>query len=191
MADDTENVKRPQGPTAYIADLSDFKPDPENLNLHTQRGQAMVTQSQQKWGYARPAFAASDGTVLGGNLSTMEVAADIGLGEGKVFVVETDGKIPIIHRRTDIESGSDEAVLLAAEDNRSSEISITWSAEGLLAKQEDGVDFSGLFYENEFDDLVADIRSPDFQPVAPDTQPRLDQKSPIECPHCGEEFVPR
>ena len=58
------------GPVAYIADLSDFNPDPDNLNLHTQRGQAMVTASQEKRGYARPAFAASDGTVLGGNLST-------------------------------------------------------------------------------------------------------------------------
>ncbi len=46
-------------PTAYIADLTDFQPDPDNLNLHTQRGQVIVTQSQQKRGYARPAFAAS------------------------------------------------------------------------------------------------------------------------------------
>jgi ParB-like chromosome segregation protein Spo0J len=30
-----------------------------------------------------------------------------------------------------------------------------------------------------------------FQPVDPSTQPRLDQKSPIECPHCGAEFVPK
>lgn len=31
---------------------------------------------------------------------------------------------------------------------------------------------------------------PDFQPVDESEQPRLDQKSPIECPHCGEKFVP-
>lgn len=31
---------------------------------------------------------------------------------------------------------------------------------------------------------------PDFQPVDESEQPRLDQKSPIECPHCGMEFVP-
>ena len=31
---------------------------------------------------------------------------------------------------------------------------------------------------------------PDFQPVGMDEQSRLDQKTPIKCPHCGEEFVP-
>ena len=32
---------------------------------------------------------------------------------------------------------------------------------------------------------------PDFEPVPEDEQPRLDQKSPIRCPHCGEEFIPK
>jgi len=31
---------------------------------------------------------------------------------------------------------------------------------------------------------------PDFQPTDADDQPRLDQKSPVICPHCGEEFIP-
>ena len=31
---------------------------------------------------------------------------------------------------------------------------------------------------------------PDFEPVSEDEQPRLDQKSPIKCPHCGMEFIP-
>ena len=30
----------------------------------------------------------------------------------------------------------------------------------------------------------------DFDPVGEDEQPRLDQKKPITCPHCGEEFTP-
>jgi hypothetical protein len=31
----------------------------------------------------------------------------------------------------------------------------------------------------------------DFQPVSVDEQGRLDQKTPIKCPHCGKEFVPK
>jgi len=31
---------------------------------------------------------------------------------------------------------------------------------------------------------------PDFSPVSVDEQGRLDQKSPITCPHCGVEFIP-
>ncbi len=33
-------------------------------------------------------------------------------------------------------------------------------------------------------------QTPDFEPVGADEQPRLDQKSPVTCPHCGAEFVP-
>lgn len=32
--------------------------------------------------------------------------------------------------------------------------------------------------------------TPDFQPVDESEQPRLDQKAPITCPHCGAEFIP-
>lgn len=32
--------------------------------------------------------------------------------------------------------------------------------------------------------------TPDFHPVGADEQPRLDRKSPITCPHCGQEFIP-
>jgi len=31
---------------------------------------------------------------------------------------------------------------------------------------------------------------PDFDAVNIDEQPRLDQKAPITCPHCGQEFTP-
>lgn len=66
---------------AYIADISDFRPDEENANRHTLRGRSLVHKGMEKRGYARPAFAAKDGTVLGGNLSTLDVAVDIGLGD--------------------------------------------------------------------------------------------------------------
>lgn len=36
----------------------------------------------------------------------------------------------------------------------------------------------------------AGVIPPDFSPVGIDEQPRLDQKKPITCPHCGQEFVP-
>ncbi len=45
------------------------------------------------------------------------------------------------------------------------------------------------FEESDFPFDVAGV--PDFQPVSAEEQPRLDQKSPITCPHCGEEFVPK
>lgn len=32
-------------------------------------------------------------------------------------------------------------------------------------------------------------KMPDFEPVPMDEQPRLDEKTPIECPKCGHEFT--
>lgn len=34
------------------------------------------------------------------------------------------------------------------------------------------------------------ITAPDFEPVSEETQGLLDQKKPITCPHCGQEFHP-
>jgi DNA modification methylase len=145
-------------PKAYKAKLADkFKPDENNLNRHTQRGQRLVENSQRKRGFGRPGFAASDGTVLGGNLSIMEVAPDIGLGDGEVFVVETAGDIPIIHLRTDVESGSEHAALLAADDNHSALKSINYDPEVLLAEIERGIDFDGIFEVDEIKEILGEL----------------------------------
>lgn len=62
-------------------------------------------------------------------------------------------------------------------------------------------DFEALANTFDFSDLVlwgfdesqllgfGDV--PDFAPVGADEQPRLDQKAPVTCPHCGEEFIPK
>lgn len=134
---------------AYIDDISNYQPDKENANRHTLRGRTLVHKGMEKRGYARPAFAAKDGTVLGGNLSTLDVAVDIGLGEGKVLVVETDGKLPIIHKRVDVEPGTEAARLLALEDNRTAEISLDWDAGVLVDFMEQGLDITGLWDETE------------------------------------------
>jgi hypothetical protein len=136
-------------PRAYKGKLSDFKPDEHNLNQHTQRGRGMVENSQRLRGFGRPGFAAKDKTMLGGNLSIMEVAADIELGDGEVFVVETDGNIPIVHVRRDLDPDTEAAKLLAAEDNQSALVSIDFDPEVFAAEIAAGVDFSGIFTDDE------------------------------------------
>ena len=58
-------------------------------------------------------------------------------------------------------------------------------------------DFDTLANEFEFAELVEwgfeewELGgAPNFEPTSIDDQPRLDQKAPITCPHCGMEFVP-
>jgi len=54
-------------------------------------------------------------------------------------------------------------------------------------------DWSALANEWDADDLEdwgLDLPiQPDFLPVGMDEQPRLDEKTPIECPKCGHEFT--
>lgn len=61
-------------------------------------------------------------------------------------------------------------------------------------------DFEALANTFDFSDLVLwgfdesqllGGEVPDFAPVGADEQPRLDQKAPVTCPHCGESFVPK
>lgn len=118
-------------PKVEVKKLTDAMPDDQNANQHTPRGQAIVTESMRKRGFFRPIAAAGKGVdkpvIKAGNL-TQEVAIDAGMGEEAIFVY-TDGTVPIVHVRTDIEPDSPEAALLGLEDNRSSEVSNRWDAE--------------------------------------------------------------
>ena len=177
-------------PKIYKAKIEDFKPDPRNANKHTQRGLRVVENSMRKRGYARPAFAANDGTIIGGNLSTGEVAPSIGLGDGEVLVVETDGDIPIIHKRRDVEAGSEEARLLGLEDNRSAELSLDWDVEVISEDKAEGLDLSELWNAEELAELLGEEEPKGEDPGAQvDKAEELREKWGVESGQlwqCGE-----
>lgn len=56
-----------------------------------------------------------------------------------------------------------------------------------LVNGDEDVTLSG-FSEEEIKQLLA--LPPNFLPVSEDEQPRLDEKSKIECPECGHKFAP-
>lgn len=139
-------------PKIRIVPISELKTDPQNANKHTERGQGMVERSMSEHGFARPGLAAQDGTILAGNLSVGEVAPSLGMDE--VILIETDGSRPIVHVRTDIESGSDEARMLAIEDNRTASVSLDWDADEMLKAARE-LDLSELFTDGELDQIIA------------------------------------
>ena len=55
------------------AKLSEFRFDDENANKGTPRGKDLLKKSLLRGKFARPTFAAADGTILGGN-KTLEAA---------------------------------------------------------------------------------------------------------------------
>lgn len=168
-----------------VVPLSTLSADPHNINRHTERGHKLVEQSIRKRGVARPGFAAHDKdgnlVMLGGNLSSLEVPAGIGLDEA--VLVYTDGTRPIVHVRTDLDAGSDEARLLALEDNvsgvQSYDPDITELAE--LVEIEG---FDEIISEREYLKLVADAVI-DFKEYDESVANDVEM---MTCPHCGKTF---
>lgn len=172
---------------AYLANIDEFKPDSQNVNRHTSRGMEAVKKSMSKRGYARPAFAASDGTVLGGNMSTLEVAVGLEVGNGKVLVVETDGQLPIIHKRTDIQPGTKEAHLLAIEDNRTAELSLDWDSSIMVDFMQNGLDLTELWNPDELSVMLEGAADsiPDFKEYDESVEGEVEY---CTCPNCGTKF---
>jgi len=111
-----------------------------------------------------------------------------------VAVTDTDGKYMVLggnmRLRACIDLKMKEVPVILADE---------WTEEQrreFIIK--DNVGFGEWDYDqlaNEWDaielaDWGLDIpKVPDFEPVGMDEQPRLDEKTPIECPKCGHEFT--
>lgn len=162
-------------------------PDQHNANRGTERGRHMLETSLRKLGAGRSILLDKHGNVIAGN-KTLEVANEIGLED--VQIVQSDGRRLIAVQRTDLDltDPTGKARQLAYADNRVGEVDLEWNADALRFDVDQGFDFGDWFQGYELVELG--VMSPDFSPVGADEQPRLDQKSPITCPHCGEEFVP-
>ena len=119
------------------------------------------------------------------------------------FLVSPDGDIYDGHQRQTLMSAIKDYGPNATVDVRVSSRALTDDERRELVvrlkQNQAGWDFDmlGNLYEREellewgFEDAELGMAFvPDFEPVDESTQPRLDQKSPITCPHCGMEFVP-
>lgn len=164
---------------------TDFAPDKDNANQGTQRGQKMIQDSLQEDGAGRGIVVDKNDNVVTGN-KTLESAVDVGID--KAIIVETTGNELVITKRLDWDLYEDESPRrYAYRDNRSGELSLNWDPAQLLLDKEAGVDFSGLFYENEFDEIVDVILDMDLEDVD------MDDKSPSQniicCPKCNFKWV--
>lgn len=130
-------------------------PDLKNANKGTERGRYMVEASLRETGAGRSIVLDKDGRIIAGN-KTFEAASDIGL---PVRIVETDGTELIAVKRTDLDLGDDTGAArkLAYYDNRAGQVGLEWDAEVLLGDIGAGLDLSGMFRQDELDELLADL----------------------------------
>jgi hypothetical protein len=172
-----------------IKNIADLKPDKKNANKGTQRGRGMVEASLREAGAGRSIVVDKDGRIIAGN-KTLEAWADIA-GADDVVIVPTDGSKLVVVQRQDLDLNDDTGMArkLAYYDNRAGEIGLEWDLEELSASMQNGLDLTAFWHQDEIDALFDAV--PNFDPVSANEQPRLDQKSPVTCPHCGEEFTPK
>lgn len=136
--------------------LSNFRPQKNNSNAHTQRGLKALSDAYSEVGYVAPMTAAANGEVLDGS-ARLEQAFD--QFEDEALVIRHDGRRPIIMVREDVEDADDpRAKRISYGANRIGEIDLVWNPNQLLIDKEAGVDFNGLFHEDEFDEITADVK---------------------------------
>tara|TARA_B100000900_G_C20549326_1_gene704047 strand:+ start:788 stop:1414 length:627 start_codon:yes stop_codon:yes gene_type:complete len=190
------------------AQLTDFTPDPQNLNQGTERGSYALERSLRDYGFARPIVADKNGTILAGN-HAFQKAGEIGLSN--VRVVETSGDEIIIHKRVDLNAADPKARMVALADNRTTEINLSWDPAGFDDLMSQTLDVQNFFAETEINDLLKQSTPVDFEPdlnptigTTQITDEDVDRESQsmqenfdrggeqdlidICCPHCGKTF---
>lgn len=158
--------------------ITDLASDPANLRLHGEVNIQAIKASLQRFGQQKPIVIDGAGVVRAGN-GTLEAARLLGWTEIDVVVTELEGS---------------EATAYAIADNRTSELA-EWDdvalAQQLKALEE--VD-QGLLDAIGFDaEDIANLAihlDPEFSPGDEEEQGKLDEKNPITCPECGNEFTP-
>jgi 16S rRNA G966 N2-methylase RsmD len=152
-------TKQPAEPKITRRTIADYLEDHANANKGSERGLSMVEESLSQDGAGRSIVVDAENRIVAGN-KTWEASALAGIED--VIEVETDGHSLIVHKRrdwdlTDVQGA---ARRYAYRDNRASEVSLSWSAEQLLADVNAGFDFEHLFSDGELAALLAGLDTP-------------------------------
>lgn len=142
-------------PTRRIK-LSELQFDPENANLGSARGDAAITESIRRFGFADAGILDRNGVLIGGNKRTH--AADA-LGMEDAIIIKHDGKTPIYLQIDDFDLNSDDTDVrkrsreLAYYLNRTAQLSLNWSPSQFAADQDSGLDLDTLWLPEEAAEL--------------------------------------
>lgn len=176
------------GPAISVEPIDNFVPQQANANGHTERGTAMLERSIGQRGWIGAITVAADGEVFDGSARLEAIATQL---PGNAVVIESDGTVPVIVKRTDIPTATDpKAIALAIDANRVAEVNLNWVPEALVEAHESGsVDVYQWWTEAEFNSLLKGVEW-SAEPEGSD-QPMGDRDAEKECkcPNCGHQFI--
>jgi hypothetical protein len=128
--------------------LKDYKFDPENANLGTERGQRLIEQSVAELGPGRSVLVDSDDTLIAGEHATK---AALAAGIEKAIEIEVPPDAFVVVKRSDLHTGDEKRKRLALADNRAQAVNLNFDADMLLS---DMPALDGFWREDEIDALM-------------------------------------
>jgi ParB-like chromosome segregation protein Spo0J len=149
-------------------------PYTNNPKEHPDEQVKKIASSIKNYGWDQPIVVDGEGEIIKGH-GRLQAAELLGLDE-----------VPVIER-TDLTDAEARAARIA--DNKTAESA--WDDDLLAAELDVLGNFSNesLGFDNgEIDDLLADLETPEFDPVDESEQPNLDETDPTVCPECGHEW---
>jgi ParB-like chromosome segregation protein Spo0J len=157
---------------------SDLIPYARNSRTHSPEQVAQIAGSIREFGFTNPVLIDADNGIIAGHGRVM-AAGKLGMD-----------KVPCI-RLAHLTETQRRAYVIA--DNKLA-MNAGWDEEllGLELADLREVDFDlGLMgFDAEEIEAALNPNEPDFAPGTEDDQGKLDEKNPIECPHCHKFFTP-
>lgn len=168
-----------------VSRISDLTPDRNNANKGTERGQYMIETSLRKVGPGKGPAIDRNGKIIAGN-KTIEAWASMA-NDDDIIIVQSDGTKLVLVQRTDLDLDDPDdttAREMAYYDNRSSEVSLDWDAEVLLADLNADVPLGDFFRDDELSEIMAEFDAPEFKEY---DESIADTVEMTTCIHCGKE----
>jgi ParB-like chromosome segregation protein Spo0J len=156
----------------------DLIPYARNSRSHSEAQVAQIAGSIREFGFTNPVLIDADNGIIAGHGRVM-AAGKLGLEKVPCIrlahLTDTQRRAYIIaDNKLALNAGWDEEMLgLELADLREADFDL-----GLM-----GFDAEGI-------EAILNPEEPDFAPGTEDDQGKLDEKSPIECPHCRKFFTP-
>lgn len=173
MADVHDQVER--------VPIEDLIPYANNAKSHPDEQVKKIASSIKNYGWDQPIVVDADDEIIKGH-GRRQAAELLGIDE-----------VPVI-RRDDLTDAEAKAARIA--DNKTAES--PWDDDLLASELELLGDFEAIelgFNDGEIDDLLDSMKTPEFEPVDEEQQPRLDESddpdedNSVRCPDCGHTFT--
>ena len=153
-------------------------PYARNSRTHSDAQIAQVAASIREFGFTNPVLIDAEDGIIAGHGRVM-AARKLGLAE-----------VPCI-RLAHLSETQKRAYIIA--DNKLA-LNAGWDEEMLVLElaelREVDFDLDLVGFDGDAIEAFLNPPEPDFQPGTEDDQGKLDEKSPIECPHCRKFFTP-